>query len=226
MQALRVVSVPRHWTSSNQITLLPLVNPEVTAIAPTVIIYMHQAVMVMMINDDHDDDIIIVYSVLTMMKIVACFITSSRKSKLPAHYSCINIAPGIITDSAPGIIVADLHSSSSSSPSLKSDRIIGTKSSYRELNITTVSCVCTWHFLKVHVAKYDQKSNSGDRTRRHLNDTHSHSALNNSRLMLIRTVEAKKGFDAYISLDHLQLHLASMVKKPMQCSISRKFWDI
>ena len=104
-QSISLVSVPRHWTLSNQICPAPLVKPEVRAMAPECC----QC-------NSSDTSIIYIYDTLLDNKI-----TCGRESQLSAGHLSIRSTPEVITHCAPDIVVAYLHTSLSGGASLESD---------------------------------------------------------------------------------------------------------
>ncbi len=86
-QSVSLLSVPRHWTLSSQIWPLPLVKPVVRATAPA--------------KCHHD----------STRHLSGALLTSDSKSQLCTNHSSISSTPEVITHRAPGIVVADLHTS-------------------------------------------------------------------------------------------------------------------
>ena len=78
--------------------------------------------------------------------------TGGRESQLSAGHRSIRSTPGIIAHCAPDIVVADLHTSSGGSTSLKSDRSLSAhcwiciKNNIEIIKYKPcrVSCVCVW----------------------------------------------------------------------------------
>ena len=104
-QSMSLDSVPRHWTSSNQIRPIPLVKPEVKEIAAE--------------RMEHEILLCLSYQLRPRH-------TCAWQSQLHTGYSSIYSAPEIIAHCAPDIAVADLHTSLSVGASLKSDGSLST----------------------------------------------------------------------------------------------------